>query len=188
MTKPQPFLGGILGSVVVKTLGPIILKAGAPILLDVVKSNLPEAVGKVVESIAVKVGVEPTPEAIQAKHAAEPEIVEEAIREVATESPEEWAYYVQADAIRADILARQDQQGGLAAAWKWLWMYLLAVFWSWAIIVQPLVNWFAGADMRLVDLGTLMGLTTIYLGLYMGGHTIKDVATKWTGNPGKTGT
>ena len=179
-------LGNILGTVAgaVTPGGPllsILVKAGVPILADLVQSQSPAA-GQVVKTIADALGVEPTEAAIAEKHAADPEATEEAIRQVEAASPEFWAYLANADRLRNEIFAQEAKEPWWAWAWRPFWMWLLAVYWTWLIMVVPLVNLLAPHPIvLLVEIGTLLTLTGLYLGLYMGGHTIKDGIAKFTG-------
>lgn len=69
-------------------------------------------------------------------------------------------------------------------AWRPFWMWLLAVFWFWNIIGLHALNALFRIALPVTDLQALLWLTAAYLGLYMGGHTIKDGIAKWTGRVG----
>ena len=58
-------------------------------------------------------------------------------------------------------------------------MWLLAALWTYAFMGRPLANAAFGWSIEALDTGVLMTVTTVYVGLYMGGHTIKDIAAKW---------
>lgn len=48
-------------------------------------------------------------------------------------------------------------------------------------VVVPIANAILGSEIAAaVDLSTMMTLTAWFMGLYMGGHTLKDLAVKWT--------
>lgn len=66
------------------------------------------------------------------------------------------------------------------AWWAWAWrpamMWLIAFFWLWSIVLAPLVNAFVPTfGLPAPPYEMLMGLSTLYLALYMGGHTLKAV-------------
>lgn len=167
-------IAAVAGSAILKTLAPIILKAGAPILADLVRSNVGDTAGKVVDAIAGQLGVAPTPEAIVARHLEDPEATAAAIRKTEADFPEYWSMLAQADAIRGDLLKAEMKEPLWAWAWRPFWMWLLAGFWVWTAVAVAL-------GLGHIDFGTLIWLTTAYLALYMGGHTLKDAVTKITG-------
>ena len=162
----------LVGSAFLKKLAPIILKAGAPILADIVKNNVGSGAGKIVEAVATRLGVPPTPEAITERYEAEPDAVENAIREVEVQEPEYWIYVRDADQLRAAMFKQEAAEPWWAWAWRPAWMWLLAGFWIWTAIAVAL-------GIGHIDFATMIFLTTAYLGLYMGGHTIKAGVETW---------
>ena len=59
-----------------------------------------------------------------------------------------------------------------AWAWRPAWMWLLAVLWVWEAAAVAL-------GVEHIDFGTMIFLTSAFMGLYMGGHTAKAVFDKW---------
>ena len=174
-------LGSILGTAVGAAIpgGPlvsILLKAGVPVLADLVTSRSPVA-GQVVKSIGDALGVEPTETAIAEKHLVDPEATEELIRQVEANAPAIWAYLSEANRLMQDTFARAEKtEPWFAWAWRPVWMWLLGVFWVWRIIVVGLT----GID-GVISIADLITLTLIIAGFYMGGHTVKDMVAKFTG-------
>jgi hypothetical protein len=162
----------VLAAGIVARLAPIVLKAGAPLLADLVRSQVGDTAGRVVEAIAGRLGVPPSPEAIVERHKAEPAAVEDAIRQVEAEAPQYWAALAQADLIRADLLKAEMKEPWWAWAWRPFWMWLLAALWIWTAVA-------VATGVPHIDFATMVWLTTAYLALYMGGHTVKDGIGKW---------
>lgn len=167
----------------------VILGAAAKVGAGVVKGILEKHVGglagtlagSVVDSVAEKLGVPPEkiPE-------VPPKDIAVAVERVEAETPEIIeAWLNQQQATHNMLKADTDKD----RPWTWAWrpggMYLLGAYWTWIVIVVPLVNLFlslagASAELRLIiDVATLMTLTVTFVGLYMGGHTAKDMMTKW---------
>ncbi|QXN68028.1 holin [Microcystis phage Mwe-Yong1] len=81
-----------------------------------------------------------------------------------------------------------------ANRWLVVWQYLFMAFWGWTIFLAPVANavlrLVSGSaeapQLALVDVGVLMTLTSLYLGLHMGGHTVLEmVRNKWGGAFGR---
>lgn len=156
-------LAGAAGALI-----PVLAKSGAGILADVVRSKSPAA-ATVVERVGAALG-EPaaTPERIAARYEADPDGVAATIRAVEAEDPEKWRTIAGADKIRGETFGREHEEGLFAWAWRPGWMYLLGALWIWAAVAVAL-------RLPSIDFGTLLTLTGIYTGLYMGGHTAKKV-------------
>ncbi len=176
MTTPTDLLAG-LGGALGGPLVSIFIKAGAPILADLVKGQSPVA-GKIVETIAEQLGVPATPEAIVAAHMGGPETTEAVIRKVEADSPEYWAYLANADKSRAGIFAQEAAEPWFAWAWRPFWMWMLAGLWVLTALCIML-------RLPTIDLATLLGLTGIFAGLYMGGHAAQDIFSKVWGKSGE---
>ena len=71
------------------------------------------------------------------------------------------------------LLQAEQREAWYQSAWRWGWMYLLAVFWIWRIMIVPVLNHGAATPIEAIDLAVLLTLTTWFISLYMGGHTIK---------------
>jgi hypothetical protein len=155
----------------------ILVKAGAPVLADVLAGKTPAA-DKVLEAIGGALGVEPTEEAIVAKHQTSPQEVEDTVRGIESDSPDYWAYLANADKLRMQLFAQEAAEPWFAWAWRPAWMWMLGALWIWTAV---------SIAMRVptIDLATLLGLTGIFAGLYMGGHAAQDIFGKvWGGKAG----
>ena len=104
------------------------------------------------------------------------------------------------------------KEPGWRSDWLYAWQWFLLFAWAWMIVFVPVLN----AALRIFatrnstdlitgqllseaptiwspDLGVMVTLTGLYLGLHMGGHTVLElVRNKWgglfgTGGPGKGG-
>jgi hypothetical protein len=83
------------------------------------------------------------------------------------------------------------QSGEPAWTWAWLyvWQWLLMAVWAWTLIGVHVANAGLrllgsgdGAPLPAPDLGVLMSLTTLYMGLHMGGHTVLELMRgRWGG-------
>lgn len=81
--------------------------------------------------------------------------------------------------MQADLAGERDKAGHwFGWAWRPGWMWLLGFLWTWALLLRPLVNAAFGASIEALDMSVLTMLTTVYVGLYMGGHTVKEVVKR----------
>jgi hypothetical protein len=53
-------------------------------------------------------------------------------------------------------------------------MWLLAFLWMWNIVILHVANAIWKIALPPTDFTVLLGLTSVYMALYMGGHTLKD--------------
>jgi hypothetical protein len=161
----------------------VILDAAAGLAVPFIKKILADRfgtggalAGEVIDTVAGKLGVPaedipgaPEPELREAIVAAEPVAADLILA------------YVESQRLSNELqLAEMAKEQTWTWAWRPAWMYLIGFFWLWLIVAVPLANAITGASIDIVDAGTLMTLTAAYLGLYLGGHTIKDVASKWS--------
>lgn len=80
----------------------------------------------------------------------------------------------QAAVTRAELNRAEISQSGWKSAWRPAWMYFLGVVWFQRLIVVPPIDAFAGTALaEAMDLSAMLSLTSWFLGLYMGGHTLK---------------
>ena len=81
--------------------------------------------------------------------------------------------------MQADLAGERDKaEHWFGWAWRPGWMWLLGFLWTWGLVVRPLVNAAFDASIETLDLSVLTMLTTVYVGLYMGGHTVKEVVKR----------
>lgn len=173
-----------MSAIAAAILLPIAEKVGATvikaILAKVGVKGFDGAVDSVVKSVAEAAGVPPAelPNAPTATLEAAVEKVDEA----AYLSPELMAAYVESQRLSVDLMKTEiSAEPSWTWAWRPGWMYLLGLLWLYALLLRPISNAAFGAAIEPVDLYVLMTLTGMYLGLYMGGHTVKDAMAKWTG-------
>lgn len=153
---------------------------GAPL----VKSILDRTIGgdnaaladAVVRTIAGHAGVAPSklPEIATAA----PDDVRSAVLATEAIAPELVAIYARGLDGQFALLQAETAEGPLQSGWRWGWMYLLAFFWIWRLVILPIVNASLGAAIEAPDPAIMMTLTSWFIALYMGGHTVKDLGTK----------
>lgn len=151
---------------------------GLPLIKKILEPRIGKAGGEMVETVirtvAEKAGVEPAelPDLPQAK-------LEEAVKATEVEAPELIAIYAAGLEGQFALLQAETKEGFWQSFWRYGWMYLLAIFWIWRIIIAPIVNQRLGSGgglmIEMIDLATLMTLTSWFMALYMGGHTVKDL-------------
>lgn len=130
----------------------------------------------VVKSIATSAGVsvEQLPQVAQ----QQPAVVEQAIAQAETVTPFYLDLYKAGLTGQFALLQAESAEGPWQSGWRWGWMYLLAFFWLWRIVILPVVNALVGSAIEAIDLGIMLTLTSWFIAMYMGGHTIKDLGTK----------
>lgn len=133
----------------------------------------------VVVAISERVGV--TPADLEAHAQAHPDEVREAIHEVERMTPEMMEVMLAENRTREALLMAEAAKGGWTSAWRPLAMYMLGFLWLWNIVALHVFNAIFKIALPPTDLNVLLTLTGIYMTLYMGGHTAKEVAKVWKG-------
>jgi len=160
------------------------LQAGAPLVRDILSKRLgaknTELAEGVLGLIATRAGVN-ADELLDLAN-TKPEAVTEAIVGVEVdEVPGLLAIYAQ-DMEFAQVALAADQNG---AAWKSAWrpasMYLIGFLWLWNVVLLHVINAVFKIALPLMPFEQLFQLTVLISGLYMGGHTVKDVVGKVAG-------
>ena len=155
-------------------LAGIAAEVGAPLIKKILEPKIGASGGAlaetVIQTIAEKAGAEP----IDLPALDRPSL-ETAIRQAEAEAPELIAVYAAGLEGQFALLQAETKEGIWQSAWRWGWMYLLAAFWIWRIIVLPVLNRTTDHPIEPIDLAVLMTLTSWFIGLYMGGHTIKEL-------------
>jgi len=150
-------------------------KVGATMVKTVLEGKLGSSIGgaagdlagTVIDTIASKAGVQPAElPNVPAKE------LEQAV--VATEAmtPELIALWQAGVEGQFALLQAEQSEAWYQSAWRWGWMYLLAIYWTAYILVFPALA-AAGIDVERIDVAVLLTLTTWFISLYMGGHTVK---------------
>jgi hypothetical protein len=133
--------------------------------------------GDVMRAIARRLHV--APEAIEGLVETEPARVIDAVREVERTAPELITIYA-AEVANAASLARDEADGPLwMRAWRPGGMYLIGLLWLWNVVLLHVANAIWRTALPPVPFEQLMQLSGLYFALYMGGHTIKDLAARW---------
>jgi hypothetical protein len=152
-------------------------EVGAPLIKRVLERRFGKASGDlaeaVIKTVAEKAGAEPID-----LEALKPAELKEAVLATEAEMPELIALYTAGLEGQFALLQAETREGFWQSFWRYGWMYLLAIFWIWRIMLAPIVNQRIGSAggqlIELIDVATLMTLTSWFMALYMGGHTIKD--------------
>lgn len=131
-----------------------------------------------VRQIAERVGTNPA--GIDAVAAQEPGRVIDAMREVERMAPDlVAAYAAERDGLIAILQAEQAEP-----FWAWAWrpagMWGLGALWLWNQIGLHVANAVWKIALPPTDTAVLMQISALYMTLYMGGHTVKDVAARWS--------
>jgi hypothetical protein len=151
---------------------------GAPMIKGMLENAAPGMVseigGKIIDAVAGKAGV--APERLPELAIAEPETVSAAVSAVEANMPELVALWSKGLDGQFALLGAETKEGVLQSAWRWGWMYLLGFFWVWKIVLLPVINHFLRLPIETIEAAILMTLTSWFLALYMGGHTLKEVA------------
>ena len=167
-------------------LSGVLATVGAPFLKKMVEGSLPPPLnnlgGIAVDVLADRLGASaPTPEAVVQRYEANPTAGARIIKELEADPAAILAGVEQQKATNQLLLAEMKEP-----LWTWAWrplgMYGLGMLWFWNLIILHLLNWWWKSSLPQTDLGVLFNISAAYMGLYMGGHTIKDfVAKKWGG-------
>lgn len=159
-------------------LAGVAAKVGATLVKSVLTGKLGAGIGQaggdlagtIIDTIAEKAGV--TPEKL-------PDLPEKdlgaAIKEAEAVAPELIALWQAGLAGQFALLQAEQKEAWYQSAWRWGWMYLLAFFWTWRIVILPVINAGSADSIEAIDLAVLLTLTTWFISLYMGGHTIKTL-------------
>jgi hypothetical protein len=161
----------------------IAAQIGVPLIEKVLTRKIgagsAELVTDVVRTIADRAGV--APDGLSALAESNLPVVIDAMRAVEPMAPELIALY--AAGVEAQFALAQAETSSehfLTWAWRPAAMWGFGVLWFWNIVILHVANAYWKIALPQTDLGTLFQLNAVYMGLYMGGHTVKDfVATRW---------
>lgn len=160
------------------------VQIGAPLVRRVLERRIggetAELVTSVLADIAGRVGV--GVDELDRVAVDRPGEVTEAIAAVERDMPEKIALYAEGLQLQREVLAREDAREPF---WAWGWrpvaMWGFGVLWFWNIIVLHVANAYWKIALPQTDLGILFSLNAVYMGLYMGGHTVKDFVARREG-------
>ena len=156
-------------------------QAGLPILQGILSQRLGPANGQlaseVIRAVATRAGS--TPETLEALAGTTPGKVIEAMREVERASPEMIALWTREVEAQAALTASEADEPLWVRAWRPLGMYGLGFLWLWNIVGLHVLNAIFHIALPAVGFDVLIQISGLYMGLYMGGHTVKEVAQTW---------
>ena len=154
---------------------------GAPLVRQALSRQLGPANGRlaerVISAVADRAGVPMA--GLDAFAQSDPEQMQAALVDVEGAMPEMLQLQMVEAETREKLLMAETNQGGWVAWWRPGWMYLLGLLWIWQIIGLHVLNAVFKIALPPAPWEYLMGVTAVITGLYMGGHTIKDVAKTW---------
>lgn len=109
----------------------------------------------------------------------EPDRIGDAIREAEVNAPELIALHEGELAARQETYRMESGEPLWVRAWRPLGMYGLGFLWFWNLVLLHVANAIWKIALPPTDLSVLMQISALYMSLYMGGHTVKDLAEKW---------
>jgi hypothetical protein len=156
----------------------------APILMDAGLTLLGTAIGGPAGGIAVAIGKDiagrlgvTTPQEV-AQKLSEPQAVQ-TLRAYEEGNAEQLALLAAEQKHMSEILAREDKMSLFHSGWRPAMMWLIGFLWFNNLFLTPLLfNAILKLNVPLAPFDALITLTGIYLALYMGGHTLKQVTGK----------
>lgn len=161
------------------------IEVGAPIVRKVLEGRIGKANAQfgsdVVAAIAERTGVSVDTLPFLAEE--DPDVVREAIRNVEASAPEMLEVYERGVERQFELLQAERADPVWMRAWRPMGMYVIGFLWLYAIVLLHVANAVWKIALPPPDLGILFQLTAVYAGLYMGGHTVKDIASKRWGRP-----
>lgn len=149
-------------------------KVGAPIVKELLERHIggtgAAIGGAVIDAIAGKAGV--PPDGLPGLPADQ---LEAAVRAAEADTPELILAWARQQEL-ANELMRAEMDKGPVMSWAWrpLTMWLIMFLWAWSLVIVPMVNAALAASVPIY-LQELIWLTTAYMALYMGGHTVKEL-------------
>lgn len=159
-------------------LGPILAKVGAPILKSILVNEVGGRTGQVgsvvIDVLSAALGVDPTPEAIDAAHKADPVATETIIKQV-EDSGAAMTAFAEALKSRDALLAGEDLKGFFSWGWRpgLSWSLIFLCLWTWVLV--PLVNAAMHTQVAGPAPGDILTLGGLWLTIYGGGHTVKEI-------------
>lgn len=173
-----------MSAIVTGILIDIATKVGAPFVKGILREHLPglagDLGGEVIDAIAKRAGV--TPEQLPDVPAPE---LERAVAIVENAAPALVLAYAERQRLSNELqLAEMNKESAFGWMWRPAGMWLMLACIGWYVILVPLVNALlsaAGARGLIapgVDFAAFTGVFVTYIGLYMGGHTAKQIFSK----------
>lgn len=155
---------------------------GAPLVRDILAKKIGAGNARlatdVLGLVAEKVGIAPAD--LEARALSDPDLVKSAIAQVEAMTPEIVSLYTAGLEGQYALQKAEMSEPIWTWAWRPLGMYGFGFLWIWNIVLLHVANAFFKIALPQTDLWLLFQLNSVYMALYMGGHTFKDfVAAKW---------
>lgn len=162
------------------SIASLAIQIGAPVVGKILNDQLGGYGGlavDVLQAVAKAAGV--PVEDLDALAEENPPKAVDALRVVERQSPELVALYAAGLEYQTAVLQAEQAEPLWQRAWRPAGMYLIGLLWAWNIVILHAANAIWKIALPQTPYEVLIQLTGIYAGLYMGGHTIKDLAEKW---------
>lgn len=164
-----------------ETLIALAVSAGLPMIEKLLSQKIGDAGGQlasdVIRAIAGRAGI--TPDEVEVVAEQTPGRVIEAMREVERAAPDMIAAYDRDVQLQLATLAAEQDEPLWARMWRPGGMYLIGFLWLWNAVILHVANAIFKIALPPMPWDILMGLSSLYFALYMGGHTVKDLVGKW---------
>lgn len=163
MNAVAPILIGLAGDV------------GAPLIKRILERHIGSEGAGLVKAILGRIAgrAEVEPDELPTLAEADPQRVQKAIEATEPEAGELIALYNAGLEGQFALIAAEQKEPWWAWAWRPGAMWGFGFLWIWGLVVLPIFNAFSPLMIEAIDLGLLFNLNAIYMGLYMGGHTVK---------------
>lgn len=157
------------------------LQAGFPTIKAILQRKLGDEAGGLATDVigALAGNLRVKPEELEALAETAPGKVIDAMRAVEPMTPELIGLYAKGLEHQNAILMAEQEEGGWKANWRPLLMYQNIFLWMWQVVILHVLNAIFKIALPPMPWEHLITFTGISMGLYMGGHTIKDVAAKF---------
>ncbi|MFN3575384.1 MAG: hypothetical protein ACK4TJ_00130 [Tabrizicola sp.] len=159
------------------------LQAGFPMIRSILDRKLGDRGGAliadVVSALADRTGVRP--DELETLAETNPGKVIDAMRAVEPMTPELVAIYAKGLEHQFELLQAETAEGGWRSAWRPAGMWFVLVLWFYQIVGLHVANAIWRISLPAAPWDNLITFTAMYMGLYMGGHTIKDVVANLSG-------
>ena len=164
-------------------LAALALKSGLPLIRSILLNKLGDANGTLANNVLIAIAerAKVKPEELDTLAESDPPKALDAMRVVAEMTPELIALHVKGLEHQNALLMAEQEEGGWKSAWRPLGMYFVMVLWAWQVVILHVCNAIWKIALPPMPYDQLVTFTGLYMGLYMGGHTLKDMATKWVG-------
>lgn len=154
---------------------------GAPLIRDLLKGKIggknADLAVDAVKLIAEHAGGDPD-DLERLVQQDRPRVVE-AIKAAELATPEIVSLYASGLEQQFALLQAETREPLWVWAWRPLAMYGFGFLWIWNLVLLHVANAVFKIALPQTDLWLLFQLNSIYMALYMGGHTLKNVVSKW---------